>query len=53
MGYNISTMKFFDRDFLKYSFQFMVMIFLGIATITFISGLNLKGEVTAGVVGGQ
>jgi hypothetical protein len=43
-------MKFFDKDFLKFTFQFLAMVFLGILAITYISSLNFKDDVTAGVV---
>ncbi len=43
-------MKLFDKDFLKFTFQFLMMIFLGMAVITYVSSLNSKGDVTAGVV---
>lgn len=46
-------MKFFDKDFLKFTFQFILMIFLGVTVITYISGLNSGGGITAGVVEGR
>lgn len=46
-------MKFFDRDFLKFTFQFLMMVALGITLISYISGLNSRDEITAGVVDGQ
>ncbi len=46
-------MRFFDRDFLKFTFQFLGMVALGVAIITFVAGLNHSGEVTAGVVDGR
>ena len=49
----MEMMQFFDRNFFKVTFQFMVMISLGIAVITFISGLNHGQDATAGVVRGE
>ncbi len=46
-------MQFFDKDFLKFTFQFLGIVALGIAMISYVSGLNTKGEVTAGVVDGR
>ena len=46
-------MQFFDKDFLKFTFQFLAIVALGIGVISYVSTLNNKGEVTAGVVDGQ
>ncbi|MBI3632084.1 MAG: hypothetical protein HY225_01415 [Candidatus Vogelbacteria bacterium] len=46
-------MSFFDKDFLKMAFQFMVMVFLGVAIVTFVSSVKMQKDVTAGVVDGK
>jgi hypothetical protein len=43
-------MIFFDKDFLKFTFQFLAMVFLGVLSIAYISTLNLKDDATAGVI---
>ncbi len=43
-------MKFFDKDFFKFTFQFLLIISVGVAVISYISSMNSRGEVTAGVV---
>lgn len=43
-------MRFFDRDFLKFTFQFLAIVFLGVLSITYISSLDISDGAKAGVV---
>ncbi|MDO8493438.1 MAG: hypothetical protein Q7S19_02755 [bacterium] len=46
-------MKFFDKDFLKFTFQFLAIVAVGVFLISFVSGLDSRSEVTAGVIDGR
>ena len=46
-------MSFFDRDFFKFTFQFLGIVLFGIVLISYVSGLNLNSNTTAGVIDGQ
>ena len=46
-------MRLFDKNFLKFTLQFLALVFLGISLISYVSSLNLRGDVTAEVVDGR
>lgn len=49
----MDSMQFFDKDFLKFTFQFLALVAVGIGLITYVSGLDGRPDATAGVVDGR
>ncbi|MBI3633597.1 MAG: hypothetical protein HY226_04885 [Candidatus Vogelbacteria bacterium] len=43
-------MKFLDKDFLKTALQFILIVFFGVAIVSFVSGIKTDRDATAGVV---
>jgi len=46
-------MKFFDKNFFKFTFQFLAIVFFGVLLVSYISGLNLGDDIAARVVDGR